>query len=205
MKRLFWLNTVVQFVMLLGLWLLLSGHYDLFHISMGVLSAAAIVLLNIRLRKRYFFAEEISGTAAKIKGAFPGKIRFLRLLFYIPWLILQVAVASLQVAAVVLNPKMPIDPALLRFKTRLPNTSAKVILGNSITLTPGTITIQIEDDEFLVHALMDASATGIIDGSLPGEVAKLYEKKPEQVVTDIEIKKSKTGSYKKVVTPGEDI
>ena len=98
--------------------------------------------------------------------------------------------ASLHVAAVVLNPKMPIDPALIRFKTKFPNTSARVILGNSITLTPGTITIQIKGDEFLVHGLMDASSSGIIDGSLPGEVAKLYEKKPEQVISHIKIIKS---------------
>jgi len=185
---------VIQFVLLLGLWLLLSGHYDLFHISMGFLSAAVIVLLNVRLRKYYFFKEEISETAAKIKGIFPGKIRFLRLFFYIPWLILQIIVASLQVAYVVLSPKMPIDPALLRFKTRLPNTSAKVILGNSITLTPGTITIQIKGDEFLVHALMDASSTGIIDGSLPGEVAKLYAKKPEQVIKEEDVEIIKSGA-----------
>ncbi len=194
MKRIFWLNTVIQFVLLLGLWLLLSGHYDLFHISMGVLSAAAIVLLNLRLRKYYFFKEEISDTTARLKDIFPARLRFLRLLFYIPWLILQIIVASLQVAAVVLSPKMPLDPSLLRFKTKLPNTSAKVILGNSITLTPGTITINIKGDEFLVHALMDAASTGIIDGSLPGEVAKLYEKKPEQVINKEDVKIIKSGA-----------
>jgi multicomponent Na+:H+ antiporter subunit E len=65
-----------------------------------------------------------------------------------------------------------------------------VILGNSITLTPGTITIRIKDDEFLVHALMDVSSSGIVDDSLPGEVAKLYEKNPDQVVHDMKIIKS---------------
>jgi multicomponent Na+:H+ antiporter subunit E len=130
-------------------------------------------------------------TSARIKDIHPTPLRLTRMLFYVPWLVWQIVVASLQVAAVVLNPKMPIDPSILRFKTRLPSTSAKVILGNSITLTPGTITMQIKGDEFLVHALMDASSTGIIDGSLPGEVAKLYEKKPEQVVKAVKIIKSK--------------
>jgi multicomponent Na+:H+ antiporter subunit E len=68
-----------------------------------------------------------------------------------------------------------------------------VILGNSITLTPGTITLEIEEDVFLVHALMDISSTGIIDGSLPGQVAKLYEKEPGQVVGDVEIIKTAAG------------
>ncbi|NIM10763.1 MAG: hypothetical protein GTO45_02145 [Candidatus Aminicenantes bacterium] len=190
MKQVFWLNSIIQFALLLGLWLFLSGHYDFFHISMGVFSALLVVLLNLRLRKYYFFEEELAEARARMQDIFPVRLRYARVLFYIPWLIWQIVVASLQVAAVVLNPKMPIDPALVRFNTKFPNTSAKVILGNSITLTPGTITIQIKKDEFLVHALMDASSTGIIDGSLPGQVAKLYEKKPEQVVQDIEIIRS---------------
>jgi len=190
LKQTFWLKTTVQFVLLLGLWLLMSGHYDFFHIAMGVVSSVAVVLLHLRLRKYYFFEEEMAEAQARMKDIYPARIRLGRLLIYIPWLIWQIVIASLQVAAVVLNPKMPIDPALVRFKTKLPNTAAKVILGNSITLTPGTITIQIEGDEFLVHSIMDESASGIVDGSLPGQVAKLYEKKPEQVVEHIEIIKS---------------
>jgi multicomponent Na+:H+ antiporter subunit E len=190
LKQIFWLNSVIQFVLLLAVWLLMSGHYDFFHISMGVLSALAVVLLHLRLRKYYVFEEEMEDAKARMKDVYPVRLRFGRVFFYIPWLIWQIVIASLQVAAVVLNPKMPIDPALIRFKTKFPNTSAKVILGNSITLTPGTITIQIKGDEFLVHGLMDASSSGIIDGSLPGEVAKLYEKKPEQVVSNTKIIKS---------------
>jgi multicomponent Na+:H+ antiporter subunit E len=190
LKKEFLLKSVIQFGLLLGLWLLLSGHYDVFHISMGVFSALIVVVLNVRLRKYYFFEEELAEAKARMKDVFTVKLRYGRVLFYVPWLIWQIVVASLQVAAVVLNPKMPIDPALLRFKTELPNTSAKVILGNSITLTPGTITVQIKGDEFLVHALMEASSSGIVDDSLPGEVAKLYKKKPEQVVHDMKFIKS---------------
>jgi len=190
LKKEFLLKSVIQFGLLLGLWLLLSGHYDVFHISMGIFSALVVVLLHVRLRKYYFFEEELADVKARMKDVFTVRVRYGRVLFYIPWLIWQIVVASLQVAAVVLNPKMPIDPALLRFKTKLPNTSAKVILGNSITLTPGTITVQIKGDEFLVHALMEASSSGIVDDSLPGEVAKLYKKKPEQVVHDMKFIKS---------------
>ena len=158
---------------------------------MGIVSCFIVLFLNLRLRKYYFFKEEITEAEEKIRDIYPTNFRFFRFLFYIPWLTWQIVIASLQVALVVLNPRMPIHPALIRFKTSLPNIASKVILGNSITLTPGTITIQIKDDEFLVHALMDVSFTGIIDGSLPGEVAKLYEKKPEQVVKSIQVIKSK--------------
>lgn len=189
MKRQFLVNSIIQFILLMAVWLLLSGHYDVTHITMGVLSCLAVVLLHVRLRRYYFLQEEIAEASAQIKNITPSKLRYGRVLVYIPWLIWQIVAAALQVAVAVLNTKR-VDPSLVRFKTRLPNTSAKVILGNSITLTPGTITVQIEGDEFLVHALMDASATGIADGSLPGEVAKLYEKKPEQVVKDLEYLRS---------------
>ncbi|MCP5050095.1 MAG: Na+/H+ antiporter subunit E [bacterium] len=193
MKRIFLVNSVVQFVLLMAVWLLLSGHYDPTHITMGVISVSIVVWLHIPLRKYYAFEEEIGETEDRLKGLQPVRIRYSRLLFYIPWLIWQIVIASLQVAVVVLNPKplKYIDPALLKFKTKLPNPSAQVILGNSITLTPGTITVQIKDEEFLVHALMDKSYGGIEDSSLPDEVGKLYDKKTKQVVGKIEFIKSR--------------
>lgn len=176
--------------MLFAFWLLLSGHYDFIHIFYGVISVSAVVWLNYRLKKYAFFEEEMSRADANLKGNKPVTIRFFRLFFYIPWLIWQIVIASLQVAVVVLNPKMPIEPAIIKFKSRLPSLSARVILANSITLTPGTITLQLLDDEFIVHALMDMSATGITEDSLPAQVAKLYEKKPSQVAYKFEIIKS---------------
>lgn len=187
MKRIFWKNIVIQFFLLMGFWLLLSGHYDIIHTLYGVVSVTAVLMLHYRLKKYYFFEEEVTQADAKLKGAYPTPIRFFRLLFYIPWLLWQIMVASLQVAYVVLSPKMPIDPAIVRFKTKLPNTVARVILGNSITLTPGTITVQIADSEFIVHALMDVSASGIEEDVLPTEVAKLYDKKPGRVAHNFKI------------------
>jgi multicomponent Na+:H+ antiporter subunit E len=168
----------VLFVLLLGLWLLLSGHYDVFHISMGVLSSALVVLLNAKLNRHYFFAENASGYTP---------IRLGRALLYVPWLVWQIVLASIQVAQVVLSPKMPLDPSLVKFKTRYPNTLARVFLANSITLTPGTITLELEDDDYIVHALTDASASGIVDDSMPRKVAGLFFRKPEPVVSDVRV------------------
>ncbi len=184
MKRAFLRSTMIQAFLLMVFWLLLSGYYDLLHISYGVFSVLLVVLINYPLRKRLLSREEYSATL---------KLSIPMLFYYVPWLLWQIVIASLQVACAVLHPRCPIDPSLLRFKTRLGNTSAKVILGNSITLTPGTITLEIEKDEFLVHALMDASSTGIIDGTLPGEVAKLYERRPGQVIRDVKVLKTADG------------
>jgi len=180
-KKAFIKGSVLQFVVLFCLWLLLSGHYDLFHISMGFFSALLVTLVHVRINRYLYLHKEI---------AKENTLRYSRLLFYIPWLIWQIVIASLQVAYVVLHPRTPINPSLVRFKTRLPNIAAKVILGNSITLTPGTLTIRIREDEFLVHALTEASSTSILDGSLPLQVAKLYQRRPSSVIREAEILKT---------------
>lgn len=181
LQRIFFRNNLVLFLLLFGLWLLMSGHYDVFHISMGFLCSLLVVFINLRVNKHFFIKENVP-------PIFP--IRLGRLLFYIPWLVRQIVIASLQVASVVLSPKMPVNPSLVKFRTKLPNMAARVILANSITLTPGTITLELNDDEYLVHSLLDVSLSGIIDGSLPGEVAKLYHEKPGQVVICYDIHKS---------------
>jgi len=179
-KKAFIKGTILQSLILFGLWLLLSGKYDWFHISLGVISVFIVTLLQLRINKYLYYQKKISKENSLSWG---------RLLIYIPWLIWQVIIASLQVAYVVLHPKMPINPSLLKFKTKLPNIAARVILGNSITLTPGTLTINIDDDEFLVHALTDASQSAIVDGSLPKQVAKLYNRRPTTVIDDIRVEK----------------
>ena len=184
MSRVFLLNTIIQAALLVVFWLFLSGQYDVMHISFGIFSVILVLLINHPIRRHLFSLEEHSETL---------KLSIPRLIFYIPWLLWQIVIASIQVACVVLHPRCPIDPALVRFKTGLGNTSSKVILGNSITLTPGTITLEIAQDEFLVHSLMDASCTGILDGTLPGEVAKLYERKPGEVLRDVEVIKTAEG------------
>jgi multicomponent Na+:H+ antiporter subunit E len=177
-------NTILQAVLLMGFWLIMSGHYDLMHVSFGVFSVILVLLIHRPMRKHLFALGEHSPTL---------KLNLARVAYYVPWLLWQIVIASLQVAYAVLHPKCPIDPAVVRFKTRLGNTSSKVILGNSITLTPGTITLEIEREEFLVHSLMDVSSSGIIDGTLPGEVAKLYERSPGQVVRDVRVIKTEAG------------
>ncbi len=62
---------------------------------------------------------------------------------------------------VVLNPKLPISPKLVKFKTNLKRPIAKLALANSITLTPGTVTVDVEGDEFEVHALMESSLSAL--------------------------------------------
>ncbi len=79
---------------------------------------------------------------------------------------IAVVEANIQVAKIVLSPKMPISPTVIEFKTQLKNDLCKVILANAITLTPGTLTIDLEDDVYLVHALTKQNALDVVDWDL---------------------------------------
>jgi len=187
MKRKFLFYSLIQFFLLFAFWLVLSEHYDLYHISLGFFSALAVMLFNWRFRKYFFFRDPVFRETPE-----QPRLKLSRLLFfYLPWLIWQIITASLQVAYVVISPKMPINPSMIRFKTKLNKVTARVILGNSITLTPGTITVDLGDEEFVVHALMDVSFSGIESDSLPYQVAKLYDKKPGQIIYDLKIMRSR--------------
>ena len=69
---------------------------------------------------------------------------------------------------------MPIDPFILRFKARYATDVAKILLGNSITLTPGTVTLEIEQDEFTIHALSPDLAASLLDGSDQNRIARIF-------------------------------
>jgi multicomponent Na+:H+ antiporter subunit E len=169
-------SIVVQAVLLLGLWLLFSGHYDVFHISAGVLSVAAILLLNRNLARVRLYPGDVHR-----------EMRFGRIFLYAGWLFKEIVLSALQIARIVLSPRMPVDPSLVEFHAELPNAGSQVILGNSITLTPGTVTVDIDHGVFLVHAIVDSSASSLVEGAMPARVAGLYAGDETGEVTDVTI------------------
>jgi multicomponent Na+:H+ antiporter subunit E len=171
-----WRSRIIWGVLLLGLWLLFSGHYDVFHISAGVLSVAFVLTLNNSL----FTARLYSGDVHR-------PIRLLALAGYLPWLLKEIVIAALQVARIVLTPRMPVDPSLVEFHAELPNAAAQTVLANSITLTPGTVTIDITHGVFLVHAITDSSSESLVEGVMPQRVVRLFEGDESGAVTDVSI------------------
>lgn len=176
-----WHGMTVQAVLLMVLWLILSGFFDLFHVSLGLLSVAIVLLINKELTFVQFFPDDVSEWEQMKLGRLPA---------FAVWLVKEIVVASLQVAAIVLNPKLPVEPVLVRFRTNLPSIGAKVMLGNTITLTPGTLTLAIEGDEFLVHAIQQKSAGGLIDGSMPRSVARLFRGASSGTVAEVALTES---------------
>jgi multicomponent Na+:H+ antiporter subunit E len=163
----------------MALWLLFSGHYDAIHIGYGVFSVLLILFLGRGLaRVRLYPGDQHRG------------LRLTQVVPYCLWLLKEIVLAALGVAKIVLSPRMPVDPSILRFHADLPNAGSQVILANSITLTPGTITIDIEGGEFLVHALTDAASSSLTEGIMPERVARLYVGEEHGEVTEISITKS---------------
>ena len=148
------------FLILFLFWLVLSGHSDSWHVSLGLVCAALVA----------FFSSDLLFRNAPA----PRKLlRTWRFVQYIPWLLYQVVLANLHVVYLVFRPSL-IHPQVIHFKTRLTSDLSKVTLGNSITLTPGTITMDIADDEFCVHALSDKTAEALLSGEMERRVAHVF-------------------------------
>lgn len=148
---------LLTFLIMFVLWILLSGRFDLFHLCLGVVSSALVAHFSGDL---LFDGRRIG----LLPGAFIGFIR------YIPWLLYQVFMANLHVLFLVFHPRMMdlIDPQIMRFKSRLRSDFSLVTFANSITLTPGTITVYVSiDGEFSVHAIDERSRR-----ALPGDMEK---------------------------------
>ena len=146
--------------MLFAFWLVFSGHFDALHLSLGLICSAAVAVLSYDL----LLPEPLPSGAAVIAW------RFLQ---YTPWLVYEVIVANFHVLTLVLRPAH-IRPQIVRFKTGLRSDLAKITLANSITLTPGTITMDVDGDEFYVHAVSDQAAMGILEGDMERRVGHVF-------------------------------
>jgi multicomponent Na+:H+ antiporter subunit E len=154
---------VVTFCIMFLFWLILSGFFDAFHLITGGICSAIVTLISHGLL--------VKGKGEKVLP------KSLRLLLYIPWQLWQIILANVDVAYRVLHPKMPINPRVIEFETSLRGDFALATLANSITLTPGTITIFVEPGKgkFWVHALAKEHADAhLVDKTMQGKVAHVF-------------------------------
>lgn len=156
-----WSRYVILAVLLMLAWFLWSGYLEPLLLGLGVFSSILVVYLSYRMGLQDFHFLEA---------------RFLlRLVPYWGWLAREIVRSSIEVTRIVLSPKLPISPTVAAFDTRCSLDLDKTILGNSITLTPGTLTIQVVDGHFVVHALTEAAARDILSGEMERRVAALRE------------------------------
>ena len=102
-------------------------------------------------------------------------IRWLNALSYIPWLLARIFMSGLHLSFLILNPRLPIAPKLFRYRTALKHEAGLVLLGNSITLTPGTLTADVNGNELLVHSMDDESAADVTSGRLENKVSEIFD------------------------------
>jgi multicomponent Na+:H+ antiporter subunit E len=137
-------------------WLLLSGHFTAFLLAVGAAAAFAIAALGRRM-------EVIDHEGHPIHLSW-------RALAYWPWLLKEIAKSAWQVARIVLAPSLPISPTLVRVKPSQKTAVGVVTYANSITLTPGTMSVEVTPREILVHALTREGAEGLAAGEMDRRV-----------------------------------
>ena len=152
-------HTILAFGGLAAAWFLWSGHTDALLLSFGAASCIFVWLLASRMQ----IVDRESAPLHLIP----------RLFAYVPWLLWQVVKANLHVAKLILSPNLPVRPQLLRVPANQNTDLGRAIFANSITLTPGTVSLDVRGSTVLVHALDDHSAGGVRDGVMDRRVCDL--------------------------------
>jgi multicomponent Na+:H+ antiporter subunit E len=145
--------TIVRTAALFAVWLVLSQSLDIFYLGLGAITALVVAMLN---------PVEPAG----------GGVRWTELARYLPWLLWQVLLSGKHVAYLILHPRLPIDPKLVTYRMALRDPAAVVLFGNSITLTPGTITAEVSSGELVVHSMDDVAASGLAE--MEGRIASIF-------------------------------
>ena len=141
------------------IWLLLSQSFNLFHAGLGLLAAFGVAWLNTDRSVSRFVTLR------------------LRIVWYFLWLLGRIFQSGFHLSVLILHPALPIDPKLIRYRTKLRTEAGVVLLGNSITLTPGTITVEVDSQELVVHAMDDKSADDVTSFRIEQKIAGLFGEK----------------------------
>lgn len=155
--------------LLLALWALFSAKFDAFHLGTGGATVLLLLWLHAKLPPLRQGREQLP--------------RLLPTLAYLPWIIGQMVLSALYVARVILAHPRSIKPHMVAFHCRQPSAVQQVLFANSITLTPGTLTVELEEDRYLVHALTPATAGELLEGKMARRIARLSDPSADPAIT----------------------
>ncbi|MFA9432441.1 Na+/H+ antiporter subunit E [Egicoccus sp. AB-alg2] len=159
----------VLFALLLGFWLLLSWRLDPLFLVMGVGSAALVTWLSRPL------LDAVLGD----RGRAARHVRPWYLLLYVVWLIGRLLPAGLHILRVVLDPRVPPRPGVARFRTNLASPAARTMLATSITMVPGTMTLDVDGDEFTIHAFTPTAVADLANAATQRRIARVFGDPPD--------------------------
>lgn len=155
------MSTALTAVPLMLFWLVLTGSLAPSDLILGLALSATLSIWA----ERFLWTEDQPVLSMR---------QLARFCLYLPHLLVSVILAALQVAEVVLDPRMPIKPVLITHQTTLSSAFARVTFANSVTLTPGTLTVDVEDGSFRIHSLAESFATDIASGDLERRIAHIF-------------------------------
>ena len=146
-------------IVLYIMWLLLSGHYEPFLLLLGLGSVIGIVFLANRMK-----IVDRESHPIHLTWRFP---------LYLVWLLWEVVKANIAVTKLIWHPSMPISPTLVKVSASQWSDLGRVIYANSITLTPGTVSVSLEERDIEVHAITKEMAADLESGTMDRQVSKL--------------------------------
>ncbi len=167
------------FILLFAFWMILTGSLKTKFIIYGLITAAVTVWITYPL----LLVPNKNGN----KKYFVFSVSPFKFIGYCVWLLWQLILANIDVLKATTSADLDIDPKVVRFYFRADNPMAYVVLANSITLTPGTVTLNVDDDGlFEIHALTTGAAEGVLDGSFQKKAADLFGEKLDFAVVEEE-------------------
>lgn len=141
-------------------WMVNSGHFGVLLLSFGVFSIGLVVWINNRM----------TGSSDQYQ---PPVIMSLRLPLYVVWLLKEIVKSNIEVVRCIYQRQPAIEPSVFKVRVSQKSDLCKVLYANSITMTPGTITMEIEGDEFTIHALTRSSKEGLESGDMDRRVRSI--------------------------------
>jgi multicomponent Na+:H+ antiporter subunit E len=153
-------NFIVTFLILLSVWILLNNSLQAEVLITGIIIALLLAALNYNQHRLF---DELKIT--------PKSIAYTIMYFVV--FFIELVKSNIDVTLRVLSPKLPINPGIVEVKTKLKSKYARMILANSITLTPGTLTVEVVDDSFFIHWI-DVENEDIQEAS--NKIVKKFEK-----------------------------
>jgi len=139
-------------------WVLLSASFEWINLGLGFICSFAVAWIN-------------SG-----HSPFVPKFRlWFRILLYLPWLFYKIVQSSLQLSKLILHPALPIAPQLISVESKLRHHAAVVLLGNSITLTPGTITAEVDRNKLIVHSMDNVLSEDLASKQIELKIADIFK------------------------------
>lgn len=152
---------MVAVAAILGFWLVISGSLAPTDLAVGLLIATFLGFWSARL----LWAGDPPALPLRRWPAF---------IAYLGRLAAYVVAAATHVGRIVFDPQLPVEPRMIRYRVALSQPLARMVFAQSVTLMPGTVTVEMRGDTFLIHCLDDHSARRILSGELERRIARVF-------------------------------